>query len=771
MKKFIYTAFAICFTLTATAQVSFQRLYEVVQDSTHRLTDGIVTNSGEYATLGQSVFVDTDNEDLENSYRAIFTTYNVKGDLVLQKDIYLADSTTLRSTSDLVQLTDGSFVFTASLLTEDQSAAIVGLDAEGLTKWSKKMGDDYQLKVSLATLPNNHVLVGSMTEDSIIWLAKMNGVDGIDNWSKRYNAVVENNDDVSAFIYEAAVSALDSSLFVTGKSELEDSKGYHLTKLNSSGTVIWSTQTNRDLAGFRFEPYGLTETLDSSIYVVGEMTDDTGLALSFTSKYDNIGNLIWCKTLSGSSSMAVDIIPFGENLVFSNIRTENEVDGITVSSIYEIDSSGTILNTHVYGDSTSLKIPSGSIHNTVDGGIAMFGTHFKAFESQNSDIVKTDENLETPCSIPSNGVLTDLSTVSQSLIWTSVDFSDTDTLETDINNIRYYDVPTISPSVEPWCPNEQIIDTLDATPSPLPDGVITYEWQGPGVEGAMTSSVVGMEEGEYIVMVTINDKHCYTLCDTVNITRLPEPTVNIATDFDQYCEDQTVNLIGSITGVEPFESTIWSTDVTTPSINVNTEGTYSLTVVDACMETATSTVNVVFPDPEQPIIIELELLDCEDYSVRLEAITNADGISGITYSWTGPNNAVIDNADQSEIIVTTPGKYNVEVSYCGESFTETINVPAPELQWPKVFFPRGEEEVNRTFGPYNPCNAAITNYTLKIYNRWGNEVFTSDNINAEWNGQHGGSDSASAVYVWVADYAVGGVQIPEPKKGDVTLLR
>ena len=80
------------------------------------------------------------------------------------------------------------------------------------------------------------------------------------------------------------------------------------------------------------------------------------------------------------------------------------------------------------------------------------------------------------------------------------------------------------------------------------------------------------------------------------------------------------------------------------------------------------------------------------------------------------------------------------------------------------------EVVNRTFGPYNECDALVTDYTLKIYNRWGNEVFTSEDITVEWDGQHGGSDSATAVYVYVAEYTLNGVKHPV-KKGDVTLLR
>ena len=92
------------------------------------------------------------------------------------------------------------------------------------------------------------------------------------------------------------------------------------------------------------------------------------------------------------------------------------------------------------------------------------------------------------------------------------------------------------------------------------------------------------------------------------------------------------------------------------------------------------------------------------------------------------------------------------------------------LQWPNAFFPNGMDELNRNFGPYNPCDLIVSNYSLKIFNRWGNEVFATNDYSIEWDGRHNESESATAVYVYVAEYSLNGVRQPV-KKGDVTLLR
>ena len=702
MKKFIYTALALCFTLTITAQVSFQRLYDVVQDSTHVLSDGIATNNGGFATLGSNIVVEN---QLGIIHRAIFTTYDDKGGVQIAKDIYLADSTRLLSTSELVQVENGSFVLSANLDETDLSACIVALDGSTAEPiWSRRMADEFQLKVSLSEMPGNEVIAGStnLQEGLSIWLTRINATNGSDIWAKEFVAIDDLSEDVPADLFDLHVSTIDSSIIMTGQSVVEGGTilGYHTTKMDREGNVIWSRHIQSAPAGLGFQPLGVTEATDTSVYVTGRLVFNDGVTVLnnlFVTKYDTEGAVVWVKTLTGSNSTfsnGNDIVSFGDNLVVSTLGTETGLE--TVSGMIELDTSGVILNSQVYRDTMTLFSLSGGLSTTNDDGLAMFTTRFEQPFGFVSDIVKTGSDLTTPCSSSGSGILEDVPYRSQSLGWVVTDFVDSDTLETDIKNVNYYNVPTISPTTMPWCPNEQILDTLDATPSPLPNGVISYEWKGPGVDGNTNPFVVGMEEGEYMVTVTINDKHCYTLCDTVNIMRLQEPVAGIEADYSQFCSEGIVVLSGQAVGVTPFQSIVWSTGQTEGSIAVEQEGNYTFTVVDDCIETATATEEVVFPE-------------------------------------------------------------------------------ANDLQWPKVFFPNGEEDVNRSFGPYidEECDLDVSNYTLKIYNRWGNEVFTSDNLSLEWNGQHGGSDSASAVYVWVAQYSIETLNNGElqTRKGDVTLLR
>ncbi|MCB9186838.1 MAG: gliding motility-associated C-terminal domain-containing protein [Flavobacteriales bacterium] len=85
-----------------------------------------------------------------------------------------------------------------------------------------------------------------------------------------------------------------------------------------------------------------------------------------------------------------------------------------------------------------------------------------------------------------------------------------------------------------------------------------------------------------------------------------------------------------------------------------------------------------------------------------------------------------------------------------------------ELFVPNVFSPN-EDGHNDVF---KPRGTEPFDYELRIYDRWGNLVFTSDEIDKGWDGTFRGKAMNSAVFVY---YVLSGDQVID--KGNVTLLR
>jgi gliding motility-associated-like protein len=121
--------------------------------------------------------------------------------------------------------------------------------------------------------------------------------------------------------------------------------------------------------------------------------------------------------------------------------------------------------------------------------------------------------------------------------------------------------------------------------------------------------------------------------------------------------------------------------------------------------------------------------------------------------------------------------YRVEADYTftypdgdTEFFTSSSNVSCVE-QRPSVYIPNAiaPNGTNNEFKPYivfgNP-----TEYKMQIFNRWGEQIFESNDPNAGWFGTNGSSDVPTGGYPYVIQFTASDGQRIE-KKGIVTVVR
>ena len=71
------------------------------------------------------------------------------------------------------------------------------------------------------------------------------------------------------------------------------------------------------------------------------------------------------------------------------------------------------------------------------------------------------------------------------------------------------------------------------------------------------------------------------------------------------------------------------------------------------------------------------------------------------------------------------------------------------IEMPSVFTPNNDYK-NDLFIPIN--NYCITNSVLKIYNRWGLEIYFSQSIEKGWNGKYFSKDCPEGVYFWIVEF-------------------
>jgi len=135
------------------------------------------------------------------------------------------------------------------------------------------------------------------------------------------------------------------------------------------------------------------------------------------------------------------------------------------------------------------------------------------------------------------------------------------------------------------------------------------------------------------------------------------------------------------------------------------------------------------------------------------------GINGFSQ-----NNEIVYNENMDIYRVVAVQNENDQIV----SVSNTIAVEKPlALYAPNAFSPDGDG-VNDLF---SVKGQGAENFSLEVYNRWGQLVYQSDNLNEEWNGEYRGSQVPMGTYVYqVKALNVSGDKTMV-KKGAVVLVR
>jgi gliding motility-associated-like protein len=175
--------------------------------------------------------------------------------------------------------------------------------------------------------------------------------------------------------------------------------------------------------------------------------------------------------------------------------------------------------------------------------------------------------------------------------------------------------------------------------------------------------------------------------------------------------------------------------------------------------------------PIKVIVNPIDSVVAEGDSIQLSAAS-----IGTSYVWT--NSATLSNPNIANPVATMPAgsigniyTYVVTASTsagCKGTATVTLRVyTGPDIYVPTGFTPNGDGK-NDKFYPF-PVGIKKLNY-FRVYNRWGQLLFSTSQLNDGWDGTFGGMKQASGTYVWVAEAMTSNGRLIT-KKGTVVLIR
>ena len=269
----------------------------------------------------------------------------------------------------------------------------------------------------------------------------------------------------------------------------------------------------------------------------------------------------------------------------------------------------------------------------------------------------------------------------------------------------------------------------------------TYSFSLDNMSFQSTPQFDGLPAGNYDIYIS-NVNGC-TNTASIELMTIPSPMVVINTN------DACVGLANGTAEFASTESGLqYSLDginySTTPDVQDLDAGIYTLYVqdLDACYHEYPFEI---LEAPELDVTFTDPVIDCSMSSTTLapEVITSAGNAN---YTWS-------NGATGASIPINTEGTYSVEVEdNCAISYYEWdidfIETEIGNFFAPNIFSPNGDG-VNDEFLPVYKDPTQISSYSLDIFDRWGNHVYHSDQLDHGWDGKFTTEAGRTGVYVWM----------------------
>lgn len=314
-------------------------------------------------------------------------------------------------------------------------------------------------------------------------------------------------------------------------------------------------------------------------------------------------------------------------------------------------------------------------------------------------------------------------------------------------------------------------DTLqlfaNVIPSAYPDYI--YEWH-PGIHlsDSTAKNPKFQSFSDDVLYLTVRTPNGCTDRDTIGIKVNNSNFMTLAFSDTGVCPPARLKL-----GALGAASYKWSPDsylssdtaanpIATPSGNI--VYTVTGTSADGCVDSQTVTVDV-YPRAVTTLPDTVQIWPGEQYEIDMRG-------NALYYKWFPPeglSNANISRPIASPLVRT---RYYVDARTENNCKTrDSIDIVVNNesiLTMPNAFVPGNSNVNNGTFKIL--YRGIVTLGKFEIFNRWGNKVFETTDINKGWNGNFNEKPQPTGVYIYRVEAATN-TGTPFIKTGNVTLIR
>ncbi|MEM6395935.1 MAG: gliding motility-associated C-terminal domain-containing protein [Bacteroidota bacterium] len=292
----------------------------------------------------------------------------------------------------------------------------------------------------------------------------------------------------------------------------------------------------------------------------------------------------------------------------------------------------------------------------------------------------------------------------------------------------------------------------------------TYQWS----TDEETFNIVPESSGEYEVTITTD---CGVTIDRqiVTVDQVPEAEIRALVPEGGSCPDEEIDLF--VLSEPAPDSVIWQNSITTNILSIIAQPDSFITAT-AFYDCGSVVLEYTVPDfsPE--------------FMPRLVVDQSTDLCPGeeVTLTITGDNIAAVDwSTGESDLSIIIPSvdsseTYSANVSGLCDRDTvleASINFEGCPVvclaEFPDIITPNGDGR-NDLFRIFTNC--PVEDYQLTIFNRWGQEVFSTDQPDVQgWDGTKDGEPQPMEGYLYIATFRFGPTEEAVQFDGQFTLIR
>jgi len=210
---------------------------------------------------------------------------------------------------------------------------------------------------------------------------------------------------------------------------------------------------------------------------------------------------------------------------------------------------------------------------------------------------------------------------------------------------------------------------------------------------------------------------------------------------------------------------VWSNNNTGSSLTNIGAGIYQVTVSDANNCTVDSSFSIT-----EPAAVILQSLVFDSVRFSTEVVLAQPTGNNYTYQWSPTQYLSCSDCASPVFSGVRTTEYHVnatDANGCSATATVMVNVIANKQVFvPNAFTPNGDGQNDK----WLVSAAGAVYFNVMVFNRWGEKVFESNNLNEGWDGTYQSKSAYAGVYTFVATATfIDGEN--RKLKGGVTLIR